>query len=109
MTYKIWIESLQSNKMIRILGEETLCGYIVSTKTFNYQIIDRRIAFSYCILLFDKSKEQSIQIETTVTWPISNLNTMNIDEGMYCQFMVTIRPKEHIRLRLTKMTVKLLK
>jgi hypothetical protein len=42
---------------------------------------------SVCILLFDKSNEQSTKLENTVTWSKSKLNIMNINEEKYHQFL----------------------
>ena len=38
-----------------------------SSITFNYQIVDGHIEIPYCRQLFDKSDEQSTQLETPVT------------------------------------------
>ena len=37
--------------------------------------------------LFEKSEEQSIQLENAVTWSKSNLNVMNIYEEKYIKFL----------------------
>jgi 4-diphosphocytidyl-2C-methyl-D-erythritol kinase len=39
--------------------------------------------------LFEKSEEQSIQLENAVTWSNSNLNVMNIYEEKYIKFLDT--------------------
>ena len=46
--------------------------------------------FSRCpcyMQLFDKSEEQSIQLENAVMWSKSNLNIMNIYEEKYIKFL----------------------
>ena len=58
-----------------------------STITFNYQIIDERNEFPYCMLLFDKYYEQPIKLETAVMWSKSNLN-MNIYEDSTFNFWI---------------------
>jgi len=45
------------------------------------------------MILFDKSNEQSTQLETAVTLLKSNLNMMNIYEEKYHQFLI---PDENV-------------